>query len=214
MTAVADIDLTDQQHIVLEDVSWELYDRLVEELGESHIRITYDNGRMEMMPPLPKHEKWGWRFGRFVADLCLEKNIAFAPGGSTTFRKKAKKIGLEPDECFYIKDWETANNIDGPWNPALHPAPDLAIEIDITSRSIDNLPIYAGLGIAEVWRFDGRKLHVLILDDDERYREQGQSKLFPFLPMDQLVSFARRFDNENHIVVIRAFQDWARSLPQ
>src|SRR5207253_862243 len=101
-------------------------------------------------------------------------------GGSTTFRNRLKRVGLEPDGCFYLTNCDIARSIDGPFDPAIHPAPDLAIEIDITRRSIAKESIYAALQIRELWRFDGKLLHVMVLQSDGTYRVQQRSALFPF----------------------------------
>ncbi|HWE02564.1 MAG TPA: hypothetical protein VG326_09155 [Tepidisphaeraceae bacterium] len=68
------------------------------------------------------------------------------------------------------------------FNPKKHPPPDLAIEIDVTHRSIRKEPVYARLGAPEIWRYDGRRLKVLILSKDVAYREARTSALFNFFP--------------------------------
>jgi Uma2 family endonuclease len=212
MTVVPEVDPDQQQHIVLDDVSWEFYEHLLEEIGDRPVRVTYCDGRIEIMSPLPKHDRWGFRIARLISDLCVERNIAYVPGGSTTFKSKLKKIGLEPDGCFYLTNCEIANQIDGPFDDSIHPPPDLAVEIDITRRSIDKEPIYAALHIREIWRFDGTQLYVKVLQSDETYRVQPTSAAFPFLPVDQFLAFVLRFKIENDTVVIRQFQQWVRSL--
>src|SRR5438067_2522393 len=98
------------------------------------------------------------------------------------------------------------------FDPAIHPAPDLAIEIDITRRSIPREPIYAALGVAELWRFDGQHLVVLLLDDSSKYRPAKRSSAFPFLPMDVFESFVHRMQLEEQTSVLREFQAWCRGL--
>lgn len=48
----------EQQHIVLHDVSWEFYERLLDELENRPIQVTFDDGRLEMMAPPHVHEVW------------------------------------------------------------------------------------------------------------------------------------------------------------
>src|SRR6266540_4520163 len=129
MTLAADIDLNQHQHIVLDHMSWDFYEHLLDEIGNRHIRVTYHNGRIEIMSPLPKHERWGARIALLVETMCVEKNIPMVPGGSTTFRDKAQQIGLEPDECYYLKNCEIFRQIEGSFDPTIHPPPDLAIEV-------------------------------------------------------------------------------------
>ena len=124
------------EHIVLEDISWEFYELLLREIGDNHVLVTYDEGRMEIMSPLPKHELSGHWIGRLIELMCFERGIHIRELGSTTFRDQLKKIGLEPDECYYVQHVDDIHDIDGPFDPAVYPPPDIAIEIDITHRSI------------------------------------------------------------------------------
>src|SRR5690349_514724 len=136
MTLAQATDLDDQQHIVLEDVSWGLYEQLLEETADRALRITYYDGRLEIMSPLPRHDKWSRRIGGLVQILCMQRRIKYVPAGTGTLRAKARRAGLEPDECYYIKHWEIADKIEERWDADANPPPDLAIEIDITRRSI------------------------------------------------------------------------------
>src|SRR5947209_553927 len=98
MTQVAPISHLEQQHLVLSDVSWRFYETLLEEIGDRPLRVTYYKGRIEIMSPLPKHDKWKWRIGRMIGILTLELNIPMTPLGSTTFRREDEEVGLEPDD--------------------------------------------------------------------------------------------------------------------
>ena len=200
-----------QQHIVLDGVSWEFYEQLLREIGNRAIRVTYDRGRVEIMSPLPKHEKWKSRIGRLIEMMAFEMEIDFEPLGSTTFRRKAKKVGLEPDECYYV---EHAADIRGKdrLNLKVDPPPDLAIEVDIFSRSIARQPIYAKLGVPELWRFTGKRFIVLELRADERYHERDTSLAFPFLPMTEFAGFLQRMGTESNLAVLKDFQKWCRRL--
>jgi len=46
---------------------------------------------------------------------------------------------------------------------ATDPPPDLVIGIDITNPSLNKLPLYAAIGVPEVWRYtrDGLQLYPL-----------------------------------------------------
>jgi Uma2 family endonuclease len=207
----SELSIAEAQHIVLDDVSWEFYEHLLREVGNRPIRITYDQGSLEIMSPLPMHEHWGSWIARLIELMCFERDIVVRSYGSTTFRSRPKKKGFEPDKCFYIKNADAVRNIEGPFNPAKHPPPDLAIEIDITSRSIEREPIYAALGVRELWRFDGERLAVLHLMR-EKYVVRSRSRAFPFLPMGQFEAFVLRLPDKNQLLVLREFRDWVRSL--
>jgi Uma2 family endonuclease len=203
--------LFDQQHIVLDDASWGLYEKVLEDIGDRAIRVTYHDGRMEIMAPLGEHEVGKKQIARLVELMSFELNIPMACYGSTTFRREEKRAGLEPDECYYVANEARVRGMKR-YDPAIHPAPDLAIEVDITSRSVSREPVYAKLGVLEIWRYDGDTLSVLLLDVSGKYQPSPTSKSFPFLPMDKFTAFVRRMDDEDQLAVLREFQAWVRTL--
>jgi Uma2 family endonuclease len=211
--ANATVHLADQQHIVLDDVSWDFYEHLLREIGNRQIRVTFDQGSIEIMSPLPKHERWGSWIGRLVELLCFTRSIDCECLGSTTFRDEAKQKGLEPDECYYFKNAQVARQMEEEFDPAVDPVPELAIEIDITSRSIPREPIYAALGVKELWRFDGRSLTVMHLSAKGKYVVRAASIAFPFLPMAEFAKFVLRMREKDQIKVLREFREWVVSLP-
>lgn len=204
--------LVDQQHIVLYDVSWSFYEHLLEELDNRPIRVTYDTGSLEIVRPLYIREHWKKCIGQLIAFMCLERDIKAIPAGSATFKRKDKEKGLEPDECYYVQHADRIR-FKGQLDLLIDPPPDLAVEIDITSRSIARQPIYAALGVPEIWRFDGKRLGVLRLAADGQYHPQESSGVFPFLPMDGFNEFLMRFQTQEHNAVVRAFRDWVVRLP-
>lgn len=203
--------LFDQQHIVIDEVSWGFYERVLEELGNRQMRVTFSDGSIEIMSPLPEHEWVKKAISGLIELLAVELNIPLAAFGSSTFRREDKQKGLEPDECYYLKN---AHRVQGMkvFNPAVHPAPDLAIEVDITTRSIPRQPIYAALEVPEVWRFDGKDIHVLLLNPHGDYKIAESSKAFAFLPMQEFQRFVLRIESEERTKVLREFQQWVRTL--
>ena len=212
MTAAgpAPTPLVDQQHVVLHGVSWEFYEHLLEQLGNRPIRVTFDNGDLEMMAPLPLHERWKKRMARLIEALSEELDIEIDTLGSTTFRSRAVTRGLEPDECYYVQHADAVRGKQE-LDLTVDPPPDLAIEIDITRRSIPRQPIYASLRIPELWRFD-RKLTVLRLGADGQYHAAQSSAAFPFLPLVQFERFLMRMEAEKQTAVLREFRRWVRAL--
>ena len=196
--------------IVLDDISWELYEQLLREIGNRPVRVTYDNGSMELMSPLPKHERWGDWIDWLIKEMSVARSIRVAPFGSTTFKDRLKKKGLEPDKCYYILREAAVRDLEEEFDPAIYPAPDLAVEIDITSRSVPREPIYAALGVSELWRFDGRKFSILHLVNG-KYVEMTSSLAFPFLPIADFVRFIFR-RTENPVIVLAEFREWLKTL--
>lgn len=199
-------------HLVLEDVSWDYYERTLQELDEagSNVHVTYDRGRMELMSPLLEHEapkKW---IARLIEVYAMEKDIPICLCGSMTCRREDLQRGLEPDECYYVRHMpRSRKRID----LRRDPPPDLAVEVDITSRSIPRQPIYAALGVPEIWRYADEELAVLRRQSNGRYKIAPRSLAFPDLPTKQFSGYVRRVPDsdpaESHRV-LKEFQQWAR----
>jgi len=202
-TALADI-----QHIVLDGVSWASYEQLLQDIGNRPIRINYDQGRMEMMSPLPEHDGISRVIARIIQTLSMELNIEVASYGSTTFRRRDKEKGLEPDECFYFKNEKKMRGRKR-LNMKKDPPPELVVEIDITHRSIERQPIYAALGVPEIWRWDGTRPTCLHLRAGG-YHTAPKSLSFPFLAPADLTPFIRAVSRTGENAVIRKFIAWVR----
>jgi Uma2 family endonuclease len=121
------ISLVDQQHIVLDYVSWDFYEHLLEEVTDRPIRITYDSGSIEIMAPLGIHEGWKSRIGLLIETMCIERDIEFICKGSITLRQKKKEKGLEPDVCYYVRNAD-AVRLKDEIDLSEDPPPDLADE--------------------------------------------------------------------------------------
>ena len=196
--------------VALPNVSWETYERLLEDLSDcSAPRLTYDRGRLEIMSPTPEHEKLKRRIEQIVDVVAAELDARVDSLGSTTFKREDIDRGFEPDSCFYVAQ---ADRVRGKKRIDLDkdPPPDLVIEIDITHRSIPRLPIYADLGVPEIWRYDSRKLQCLLLDNGE-YRESEFSRAFPRLRVGDLLPFIRIAEEKSdQTAAVKALRSWLR----
>jgi Uma2 family endonuclease len=199
------------QHIVLEDVSWDQYEEMLKQVKDAHFQLTFDQGRLEIMSPLPEHEWIKQLVGAMVTLIALERNIPMRQLGQTTYRRRQLRKGLEPDQCYYVQNERkirSRNDLD--FN--VDPVPDLAIEADVTSRSIDRLPIYAALGVAEIWRHDGRQLTCLHLNAGGTFEPAEMSLAFPFLRVAELNRFLEMWSGMEETALLRAFRDWVREI--
>jgi len=169
----------------LDNVSWDDYEQLLAELGEgSATRIFYDDGRMEIMAPAATHEKPKETLNSLVKMLRDTLDIDIESYGSTTLRVELKAKGAEPDDCFYIQN--AARMIGKEVFDLQHdPPPDLVIEVDRTSSSIDKFAIYAALGVPEIWRLVKREVQIYLLNG-ERYETSPNSRAFPVLSTQKL----------------------------
>jgi Uma2 family endonuclease len=206
---MATVQTAAEQRVLLHDVSWKVYETLLKECDERPIRMTYDHGSLEIMTLSHGHERYGKLLARFIETLTFELNIPLHSGKSTTFKKVTKKRGLEPDECYWIQhERQMHGKMD--FDIDTDPPPDLAIEVDITSSSLDRMSIYADLGVLEVWRFDGEALRVYHLGKGSKYTEHDRSRAFPFLPMEGVMRFLRLGDSQDETSLMRSFVAWVR----
>jgi Uma2 family endonuclease len=205
-TAIAEI--TGEQCILLENISWETYEALLEDIGERHIRLTYDEGDLEIRTPNFRHERYSSWIDRLIGMLTFELDFPICSGGSTTLRRKSKKKGLEPDKCYWIENEEQMRGKQE-FEVDTDPPPDLAVEVDKTSSSIDRMPIYAALKVPELWRFDGEILRVYRLLKG-KYRETKRSPTFPFLPLEKMAEFIRQCTEQDENILLRSFIRWLR----
>jgi Uma2 family endonuclease len=198
--------------IVLQNISWEKFEQILEELGEHRAsRVAYDRGMLEIMSPLPEHEKPIQFVGDFVKILLEELEIDNECFGSTTFKRKDLMMGLEPDQCFYIKNHAQMRGM-RKLDLTVDPPPDLAIEVDVTSKT--QLNIYKSLGVPELWQYGKVKgtvrLYILILQNGE-YIESTISPNFPGMPIAEVIpQFIQQSETIGRMQTIKAFRAWVR----
>ena len=194
----------------VDDVAWEDYEQLMYDLRESSaVRVFYDQGRMEIMSPLPAHEKPVKVLHRLITALSDELNIDIESLGSSTLKKELQDKGAEPDDCFYVQH---AAQMIGRTDLDLHvdPPPDIAIESDLTSSSLDRFAIYAGLGVPELWRISNQYVQIWLLRGTD-YDVSETSLAFPFLTVDALNEHLALGLAEGERKAARAFREWART---
>src|SRR4051794_24735952 len=90
------------QRFVWHGIGWEGYQTLLQLVGNRRIRLTYDRGHVELMSPLPLHERYKSLLGFMIEAITEELDIPRIALGSTTFHREDVDRGLEPDECFYL----------------------------------------------------------------------------------------------------------------
>jgi Uma2 family endonuclease len=197
-------------HLVLHDISWETYEQLLEIFAErSTPRMTYYQGTLELMVPLPEHERYSWTLGRLIVALSEEIGIEIIGLKSSTWRSEPKKAGNEADECFYIQN-EALMRGKLTIDLKNDPPPDLAVEMDLTSSSINKMAVYAELKVPEVWIWKKGKLIINILNDTG-YVESETSLAFASFPVKELAQFMRLDSEKGENARIREFREWVRS---
>lgn len=198
------------QRVILENVTWKELETIIAELGEHRAaRIAYDRGILEIISPLAEHQFDKEIISDLVKALLEELNIEFRCLGSTTFKNQFMAQGIEPDQCFYIKN-EAVIRGKKRLDLTIDPPPDLALEIDITSRT--HLNIYQGLKVPELWRFENGILQINILEDGV-YVESKSSLNFPNLPLIEVIPESlQKSRTIGRNATLKAFRNWVNSL--
>ena len=202
-----------EQRIVLTNVSWETYERLlVDYLDRSVPHFTYDRGLLEIVSPLPEHEQINRAISLFVDVFAGETDVDLVNLGSTTLKREELGRGFEPDTCFYVQN-EARIRGKTRLDLTTDPPPDLVIEIDITSPSLNKFPIYARMGVGEVWRHDGQRVAIFVLREDG-YAEVAESAVLPPLSGPIILRFAEESRSLGSTAWMRRVREWARDNPE
>jgi len=194
--------------VILHDVNWQEFEAILEELGNHRAtRLAYSHGTLEMRMPLPKHEKAKVIIGDLVKIMLEELEIDCETFGSTTFKREDMAVGVEPDDSFYIQNHAQMIGKDR-IDLTVDPPPDLAIEVDVTSKT--QLDAYEALGVPELWRYEDGKLQINILQNS-KYIKSEISSTFPNLPIVEVIPlFVKQSRTLGRSPTLRAFRQWVR----
>jgi Uma2 family endonuclease len=197
------------QHYVLENISWQTYERILADQGNHRLRHTYDRGQLELMTISLEHGTYSFLLGSLILVLAEELHLRAKGVDPVTCRREDVQRGLEPDKCFYVGN---AHLISGRRQIDLSrdPPPDLALEIDISPGALDRMAVYAALRVPEVWCFDGQTLRAYRLGPAGSYEPCAQSRAFPILTVVDLLPFLQRGETQDDVTVLREFRAWVR----
>lgn len=195
--------------VVLHDICWEQFESLLTTLGDKRVaRIAYDQGNLEIMTPLPEHEIYKETISDAIKDIAEVLDQEFTSLGSTTWKRKIQEVGVEPDNCFYFQN---EARVRGKLQFDLNsdPPPDLVLEIDLTNKSLNRFPIYARLGVPEIWTYDQGQLTIYQLQRDETYQAVTASSIFPALPIQELPRILEQNQNQGRLTLRKTVREWA-----
>ncbi|MGB3612733.1 MAG: Uma2 family endonuclease [Elainellaceae cyanobacterium] len=195
------------QRVLLQDVDWPEFDAILESLGSHRAsRIAYIDGILEIMTPLPEHEYFKKTISDAIKDIAETLALDYESYGSTTWRLRARQAGLEADNCFYFQnEARVRGRLD--LDLLQDPPPDLALEIDLTSKSLDRFAIYARLGVPEIWCYDKGCLTIYCLQD-EGYAERSNSRVLPQLDVRALPGVIEAHRSAGRLALRRAIRAW------
>ncbi len=196
--------------VTFHGVSWQEYEDLLNQVGEaSGLRISFASGTLTVMTLSTEHEKYADFIKRLVSHLGFQLRINILFFGSATMKKTKGRKGLEPDACFYVQTADRLGNrmqLDFETDPP----PDIAVEIDLHHDSSSKLPIYATLGVPEIWRYDGQTSTISVLQEDQ-YATVPHSQALPLLSSQILTGFLTRLREEGELQVLLAFDEWLQA---
>lgn len=191
LTRVADkLDLITndpEERFIITGVSWEQYETLLAELGDScSYRVRYLKGNLEIIAPSQRHESYKKLIAMLLETYFVETGMNFYPLGSTTLRNVTSVRGVEPDECYCLHEKK--------------PIPDLVVEVVITSGGINSLELHEGLGVREVWFFENHAFSLYALREGG-YEKVTKSELLPALDIGLLESCVVSTDSPREILL-------------
>ncbi len=196
--------------VILPNISWQTFETILAEMGDNRAtRLAYDHGTLEIMTPLMPHEYNNRLIEHLVFALAEELNLNLKSTGSMTCKRPDLLRGVEPDSSFYIQNEPVMRNKQN-LDLTQDPPPDLVIEVDYTSASIDRLPIYLALGVPEVWRYDEPTMQIYQLCEGV-YVPCSVSPTFANLSLTTgIPHFLAESLKIGEIPMIRSFRSWIK----
>ena len=197
---------TAERRVLLRDVSWETYEALLQDMGDRNgTRLTYYQGLLEITMPSEEHETASRLIELFISILTEELGLNIRTLGSTTLRRPELNAGAEPDDCYYIANEPLVRgrSVDLERDPP----PDLVVEVDISNTDINKNALYAQIGVAEFWRYDGQALTIYQLSQGQ-YQEVSFSPTFPWLAKTALYEFLQSCREQGETQTKKAFRVW------
>jgi Uma2 family endonuclease len=211
LAPIHQIELTPGSAICISGINWDEYLALVEQLGEDRsTRIAYSNSILEIRMPGQLHESINRLLAAIVMTLAEELGYEFNGLGSTTLNRPLLGKAIEPDSYFYIQNAQAGQGLTVSISESI--PPDLAIEVDIASRSDGKFIIYQEIGIPEVWMYQsGGTFMIKQLEHDE-YVDVHQSLAFPAVTTAQLMRWIELRRTGTDLTVIRAVRTFCCEL--
>jgi len=196
--------------VILTGVSWQTFKALLADIGEDRAcRLAYDQGVLEIRVPYEQHEEPKVLIAGFVEALADELGIEIRHLGSLTLEREDLTRAVEPDTCFYIQNEALVRG--KKLDLANDPPPDLVVEVDYTSRSLNKFQIYSSLGVPEFWRYENQHLYIYQLADG-KYNLCNQSLAFSFLRSAEITDFIEQSKIVGQRAAVRLFRTRIREL--
>jgi Uma2 family endonuclease len=86
-----------EERFTRSEINWQQYEAAIAKLeNNSHYRVTYLDGVLEIVSPSLKHEKLKKRLATLVEFYLLKKRIKHTPMGVLLLKSDLKELGLNP----------------------------------------------------------------------------------------------------------------------
>ena len=205
---------TTERSVILPRVSWQTYARIVCDAGDTGaVRFFYDRRMLGIFHPSQLHEETKSALNSLVERIDDEWGWDFRNLCSTAFKDESLTRGFEPDTCFYVQRFAEIAGKETFAFPA-DPAPDLVIEVDIISPSLERLPLYSKFGVREVWRTDATgTVTIYRFDDAGNATDEAESAVLPALTGEQVAAFLAQNKTLSRRDWISAVREWSRTHP-
>lgn len=197
--------------VVLHDVSWEQYQTLLQTFSDRRLRHTYSEGELEIMSPSQGHEEEGEFLDKVLWQMAYELGRDLLCLGSTTLTRGDLAKGIGPDKCYYLANEAKVRRV-AAIDFANYPPPDLVLEVDYSSSSLPRVPVYAALGVPELWRVKSNEVSFFTLKAG-KFEQVATSVAFPFLTAEKLTELLalRATDQRSDRELVREFVEWVKS---
>lgn len=198
-----------EQRFVLYGVSWDVYEALRDSDENYQVRMTFDEGALELMSPSARHESVKRLVGQMLEAFTEELGIPRRSLSAATWKRPQMAKALEADECYYIRNqFRVCERMEIDLD--IDPPPDLALEVEIRPGAIQRIKIYAALGVDEIWRWHDDELRAYVLGADGEYAEIEFSVNLPMLRVKDLEPFLQWPSPADESAWIRMFRSWVR----
>jgi Uma2 family endonuclease len=201
---------SEEKLITLTGIKWLTFKAIMSDVGDGRSwRIAYAEGVLEIRMPLTEHEEPKGMIESFVEAFADELDMEVRKLGALTLEREDLARAIEPDSCFYVQNESVVRGKS--INLPADPPPDLVVESDYTSSSLNKFSIYASLGVSEIWRYRNQCLQVYQLVEG-RYEQKENSLAFPCLPIAEIPAFIEQSKTIGQRAAVRLFRDRVREL--
>jgi Uma2 family endonuclease len=202
--------ISEEKLITLTGIKWLTFKAIMSDVGDGRAwRIAYAEGVLEIRMPLTEHEEPKGMIESFVEAFADALDIEVRKLGALTLEREDLARAIEPDSCFYVQNELVVRGKS--INLPADPPPDLVVESDYTSSSLNKFSIYASLGVPEIWRYRNQCLQVYQLVEGS-YEPKENSLAFPCLPIAEIPAFIEQSKTIGQRAAVRLFRDRVREL--